>query len=53
MVAAFQGVWRDVGHRKISHRIVTGFEEQKNVFALGDPGSAEAYTHASAQRLNV
>jgi hypothetical protein len=29
------------------------FKQQKNVFAIGDPVSAEAHAHTSAQWLNV
>lgn len=50
---ALKGVGRNVGLWKVGHRIVARFEEQKNVFAIGDPGSAEAYSHAQAQRFDV
>ena len=53
MVGAFQGVWRDVGLREVGHRIAARFEEQEDVLAIGDPGSAEAHAHAPAQRLGV
>ena len=53
MLGALQGVWRDVGLREVGHRIAAGFEEQENVLAIGDPGSAEPHAHAPAQRLGV
>jgi hypothetical protein len=28
-------------------------EEQNDVFAIGDPGSAETHTHASAEWLGI
>ena len=48
MVGAFQSAWRDVGFLEVGHRIAAGFEEQEDVFAIGDPVSAEAYAHAPA-----
>jgi hypothetical protein len=53
MVGALQGVWRDVVFREVSDRITSRFEQQDDVFAIGDPASAEAHTHAPAQRLDI
>ena len=53
MFCALQGVCRDVGLREVRHGIAPGLEEHEDVLAVGDPGSAEAHAHASAQRLGV
>jgi hypothetical protein len=42
-----------VRFRKISHRISLGFEKHNDVFAIGDPRSAETHAHASTQRFCV
>jgi hypothetical protein len=42
-----QTVWRDIGLRKVSHRIAAGLEEQEYVFTVGDPVFAEAHPHAA------
>jgi hypothetical protein len=41
----FQGTWSDVGFLEVRHGVVAEFEEQDNVFRVGDPVSAEAYAH--------
>ena len=51
MLGAFY--WRDVGLWEVGHRIMAGFEEQEDVLAIGDPGSAEAHAHAPAHPLGV
>jgi hypothetical protein len=38
---------------KIRDRIAARFEEQDDLLAVGDPGSAEPHAHPSAQRLDV
>src|SRR5436190_23154247 len=53
MVGVFQGGWRDVGLREVGYRIAARLEEQDDVLAIGDPGSAETHAHAPAQRLGV
>jgi hypothetical protein len=53
VLTALEGVWRNIGLREIVHWIVAGFEEQEDVFAIGDPSSARPYAHAPAQRLGV
>jgi hypothetical protein len=45
MLGALESVWRDIGLREISHRVVARFEEQKNILAISDPVSAEAHAH--------
>src|SRR5215467_11897093 len=51
VVGGIEGVWRDIGLRKVGYRIAAGLEEQDYVFAIGDPGPAEAHAHAAPQRL--
>ena len=53
VLGALETIWRDIGLRKVGHRIAAGLEEQEYVLAIGDPGSAEAHAHAAAQRLGV
>jgi hypothetical protein len=56
MVGVFQGVRRDVGLQNVGHRIASRFEEQEDVFAIGDPGStvnARACGAATARRTKV
>jgi hypothetical protein len=49
----FQRARRDVRFSEAGHRIVAGFEEEEDVFAIRDPGSAEANAHAPTQGLRV
>ena len=53
VVGAFQSMWGDVGLRKVGNWIAARFEEEDDVLAIGDPGSAEAHAHAPVQRLGV
>jgi hypothetical protein len=48
MVAALQSAWSYVDFPEVGHRIVARFEEQEDVFTIGDPASAEPYAHAPA-----
>jgi hypothetical protein len=53
MIGELQGVWCDVGDREVGDRIAIGLEEQKNMFALGDPGSVETHAHAPTERFDI
>src|SRR6185437_1867323 len=45
---AFQSAWSDIALWKVGHRIMAGFEQQKHMFAIGDPLAAEAHPHPPA-----
>jgi hypothetical protein len=49
----FQGFRRDVSLWEVGYRIPAWFEEQEDVFTIGDPSSAETYAHPPSQRLDV
>src|SRR6266849_5152679 len=43
MAGEFQSAWSDVGFLEVGHGVVARFEEQDDVFGIGDPSSAEVY----------
>jgi hypothetical protein len=53
VIGLFHDAWGDIALRKVGHRVVPRFEEQKNLLAIGDPGAAEVYAHPSSQRLGI
>jgi hypothetical protein len=53
VLVEFQDFRGDVSVSEIGYGIPTWFEEQEDVLAIGDPGSAESYAHAPSQRLDV
>ena len=53
VIAPFQDFWRDIGVRKVRHRVPAWFEEQQNVLTFGDRSSAKAHAHAAPQWLGI
>jgi hypothetical protein len=48
VLASLQYAGRDFGLKEIGDGIVARLEEQEGIFAVGDPGSTEAYAHTAA-----
>jgi hypothetical protein len=53
MCSRFQHASHNAVQREVGNRVAARLVKQEDVLAVGDPGSAEAHSHAQPQRLGI